>query len=373
MNNLDELLVVLSDVKDSPTGKFTLLSIDLNSKTATLDKFNISYEQQPEGVRVDLSNQSVRLYKTKLDAITDLEDSYFDKPILVFEEHLIYQESAVDIPVFFENILYWHKFKSLIIDNEISSYDDELANRLIFLSEHIGKVEVGYAREISNFFDEKNSLQSQFTEIKETLENNNEFASFFRDNFLKIAQDIDNVELRYTESLSSIKRIYESSKREFELYKNKFSFDVFKAELDKETESYLKEYQADLSSFLLNVGALPIQFGVYIYLITKFETQIIPLVAVLTLILIWSLFSLFSIKQILDNVKYIKGSVEMHFGSLIATSGLINNEIEPDKELILKRFSKTKSMLMFYMILVSIFSISILVMGFNLIMKLLCS
>ena len=148
---------------------------------------------------------------------------------------------------------------------------------------------------------------------------------------------------------------------------------MFKAELDKETESYLKEYQADLSSFLLNVGALPIQFGVYIYLITKFEGQIYPLLAVLTLILVWSLFSFFSIKQILDNVKYIKDSVEEHFDSLIATSGLDQNEIEPDRALISKRFSKTKSMLIFYMALVSIFSISILTIGFNLIMKLLCS
>ncbi|NOQ93549.1 MAG: hypothetical protein GQ547_02810 [Methylophaga sp.] len=313
------------------------------------------------------------MYKTKLDAIKDLECDYFDKPILIFEEQLIYQKNASNNPVFFENILHWHKFKSLIIDNEISSYDDELSNRLIFLSECMGKVEVGYARETSSFFDKENTLKDQFTAIKNSLENNKEFSGFFRDNFLKIAQDIDNIELRYTNSLSSISRIYESSKREFELYKNKFSFDIFKAELDKETESYLKEYQADLSSFLLNVGALPIQFGVYIYLITKFETQVFPLVAVLTLILIWSLFSLFSIKQILDNVKYIKGSVEIHFDSLIANSGLINDEIEPDKKLILKRFSKTKSMLMFYMVLVSIFSISILVMGFNLIMKLLCN
>jgi len=163
--------------------------------------------------------------------------------------------------------------------------------------------------------------------------------------------------------LGSLRRIYENAEREFNLYKNKFSFDDFKSELDKETETYLKEYQSDLSSFLLNVGSLPLQFGVYIYLMMKFSDKFVPLVAVLILILVWSLFSMFSIKQIIDNVLHIKESIKFNFSNLSTASGLPNEQLEPDKSLILNRIDKTLNMLGFYRYLVFLFFLVIWITG----------
>ncbi|MFK5948205.1 MAG: hypothetical protein QM500_05505 [Methylococcales bacterium] len=372
MTDLNILLNILSSADDLSDDALVFLSADLNQQTSVLDDFKIEYDVQTEGVRIDLGTQCVSLYKTKEDAIKYLGEDSFNQTILILEDQIIYQTDAPDISTFFENIIYWHYFKSLIINNEISAHNDELSSRLIFLSESMGKVEVGYAREMSSFFNEEHSLKKFFVKIKEKLESNSEFSSFFRDNFLKVACNIDDVEHRYTEVLKSINLIYDNSKREFNLYKNKFSFESFRSELEKEKDAYLEEYQSNLSSFLLTVGSLPIQFGVYIYLITKFSTELFPLIAILILILVWSIFSFFSTKQIADNINYIKKSVASNFKRLPNASGLSENDFESEKELILGRFDKTKSMLSFYQVLVVIFSLVILVIGGSLVSQLLC-
>lgn len=363
MNDLSVLSDLLRVAIDLSDDELILTSDDLTTKTSVLNDFGIIYVAQAEGIQIDLSNQNILIYKTKNDAIKYLSDDSFNAPILILEDNLIYQVEMDSPPTFFENILYWHTLKSLLIKHKVSSHNDELLEQLIFLSEKYGKLEVGYKCETSDFFDKDHALAENYFNIKEKIESDSEFISIFRDNFIKVACETDDIDQRYTASLNLIRRIYDNAEREFSLYKNKFSFEDFKSDLDKETESYLKEYQSDLTSFLLNVGSLPLQFGVYIYLMMKFSEQLIPLVAVLILILVWSLFSLYSIKQIIDNVLYIKESVEFNFNNLSDSSGLPSEQLEPDRSLILSRIEKTLNMLGFYRRLVFLFSLVVCITG----------
>ena len=64
MNNLETLtflLQTLSDCNDTSQDALKILSVDLN--TSVLDDLNMVYEQQAEGISLDLSEQDIKIFK----------------------------------------------------------------------------------------------------------------------------------------------------------------------------------------------------------------------------------------------------------------------------------------------------------------------
>lgn len=101
---------------------------------------------------------------------------------------------------------------------------------MIFLSEKFGKVYIGYKNRWANdFYDNDYKLKNIYQSLKDKIANNSEFKSFFRDNFLSTAQKISEPNCRYTETLKSCVHIMELSEIDFELFKNKFSFEEFRS------------------------------------------------------------------------------------------------------------------------------------------------
>ncbi len=354
MNNLETLtllLQTLSGCNDISQDVLKILSVDLN--TSILDDSNITYEQQAEGIFVDLSEQDIEIFKTKQDAI-----KYFtlreEKTVLILEDHLIYVPNSSDtIPIFFEKLVYAEKIKDLLISHEIISYHDDVNKKFIFLSEHIGKEEVGYKNRLVEFFDGNYFLEDLYMQLEVKL-NEHEYASFFRDNFIKVSSEIENIDNRYYLSLKKIQNIYKNANREFELYKNKFSFDKFQNDLKKEKEKYIKNIQDNLSEFLSKVNALPVQFGVYILLIFRFQNEVVPLSGTIILIITWSIFSILSLNTMNKSIKYLNRKFNEVFLEISEKSGI---DVGKDKVEVQEKMDNIKTMINWYKVVVIIFTL----------------
>lgn len=369
-----ELLSLLNSSVDDATDELTLLSKSLEGNTSTLDDLKLEYEIQAEGISLNLVSESILIFKKKAHAVQRLGLSDIDKVILVIEESLIYLPSEPDNTLFFINVFYWHKLFELFEVNSISAFNDGFKKHLIFLSDKLGKIEVGYkARWIDSFYDADNKLKKTYDALDLLITRNTEFSSFYRDNFIKVAQAIADVDARFTETLKSISHIFELANKDFDLFKSKFSFEDFRSDLDKEKEKYLKDYQSTITDFLSKVSTVPIQFGAYIVLLMKFIDEPLPLVATLVLILFWSAYNWLAVKQLLSNLEYTKNQFNATFDALIKKAKIDESDISKDRDTILEKLKSTKRMLESFNWLVFVFTSICFVYGAFFLSKLLCS
>jgi len=354
-NRLKRLAQVLKACNDSSTDPLKIVSDNLD--TNTLDELNVIYERQAEGIFIDFYKQGYKIYKNKQDAITYFDD--LNSRVLIIEDELIYIEN-VSLPTFFENLIFSKKIQNLMIEKEVISYHDGANKKFIFLSEHIGKVEVGYKNRLIEFFNSEYSLLHVYETLTNKF-NESEYLSFFRDNFINIAKDIEHIDDRFYKTLIKIQNIVDNSNREFELYKNKFSFEQFNSDLKKEKEKYIKNIQENLSEFLSKVNALPVQFGVYILLVFRFEDEIIPLIATVILIISWSAFSFFSLNIMKKTIDFLEKKFNAVFEKISNESGINKEILADDKNEILDKISNIKSMIHWYKCVVVIFSLIFIV------------
>lgn len=372
-NEYQKLLQLLSSSGDSSADDLVILSSNLSSECAFFDALGLSYEIQAEGVRIDLSSQNFKLFKTKESAVNRISIEDFDSDILIIEEQLIFIRDAQNISIFFENVYYWHKFKSFLLSTDICSHDDIVFKAMIFLSEKLGKLQVGYqVRWLDNFYSEDLGLKSNYELLENKITNDSDFKSFFRDNFLRSAQEVNESNLRYTKTLKSIAHVIELSVKDFDLFKSKFSFEDFRNDLEKEKEKYFKDYQASLTDFLSKVASMPVQFGAYVVLILRFEENLYPLLATLVLIVAWSVFKIISVNQIIDNVVYLKAKFNSSFDDLLVKSNMAEEDIKQPRTEINQKFDKTKYLLQSYNFVVIVFTLFALVVNIYFVSKFGC-
>ncbi|GBL44695.1 hypothetical protein SFMTTN_0496 [Sulfuriferula multivorans] len=368
MSKYSELIRVLRDCSDHSKSDLKILSKDIQEHIAILDKFNIKYEIQAEGVSIDLSDQPVKIYKSKESAVKYLRESDFSSDILVVEADASNPECqdiefvAMDDPQscsrLFDNLEYYFKFKKLFLDKDIASYNDEALNRLIFLSNKHGRLHITSNNEwVEEFYDSDNDLKKQYQEIKRKIDANKDYEDFFKESLIEYAKAIPEENLRFVKVLKNIKHIIESSNRNFELYKHNFSFAEFKKELDEDKDKYLKDYQSSLSDFLSKIASMPIQFGAYIFLMVRFGDELLPISATVILIFVWSYFNVMTVNRILENVEYLKLKFKNDLDALIKKSGIDKAEVESDENEVVERFCKTIYLIKGYRLFVIIFTI----------------
>jgi len=368
MPKYSDLIHALRDCSDQSTHELKILSSLLRESADILDRFNIRYEDEAEGISIDLTAQPMKIFKSKASAVAHLSESDFSSDIIVTEadgnnsecndiEYLADTEPHSGSYVF-DNIQYSHKFKSLFLDKEIASYNDETRNRLIFLSNKHGRLHISFGGGWSpEFHDHNHELKSHYQRLEERISTNKDFEDFFKESLLEFAKGVSEEGKRFLEILKSMKYIIESSERNFELYKHNFSFAEFKKELDEDKEKYLKDYQSNLSDFLSKIASMPIQFGVYIYLMVRFSEELLPIVATMILITVWSVFKVLTVNRILENVDYLKSKFESDLDSLVIRSGIDTTEVEATRTLVDKRFDKSLFLIKAYRLFVVIFSI----------------
>ncbi len=364
MSKYSELLTLLRDCADQSDDELRILSNSLSGTETALEECGVNFEEQAEGILIDLSDQPFKIFKNRAAAVRYLSPDDFSSDILVIEkevggEDVVYENGESESKLF-ENILYFHEFKRLFIDDEIASYHDEVARKIIFLSPKHGRLDVGYKEDsVEEFYEADNDLENQFKAIELKITQNDEYKNFFRESFIEVSKNLSPEDTRFIKSLMRIKHIVESATRNYELYQHNFSFAEFKQQLDEDKEKYLKEYQSNLSDFLFKIASMPIQFGVYIYLTIRFSEELVPILATIVLIISWSCFTVFSVNRIVENVKYLKDKFEADFSMMLEQSGIEKAEVEMDRKQIVSRLNKAIYLIKSYMGIVVIFSICI--------------
>ena len=369
-----ELLGLLNSSVDIATDELIFVSKSLQGNTKVLDELQLEYEKQAEGISLNLVCENTLIFKKKINAVERLALGDANKTILVVEDSIVFLPTNPDETLFFQNIFYWHKLLALFTEKSIAAFNDNLKKHLLFLSDKLGKVDIGYkVRWIDSFYDNDNKLKENYYKLDSLITRNTEFSSFYRDNFIKTAQGISDVEARFTEALKSISHIFELANKDFDLFKSKFSFEDFRSDLDKEKEKYLKDYQSTITDFLSKVSTVPIQFGAYIVLLMRFVDEPIPLIATLVLIVFWSTYNWLAVKQLLNNLEYTKAQFNANFDALIKKAQINETEIANDRKSVLDKIGNTSLMLKSFNWLVLVFSLVCFVYGMFFLTKFFCS
>lgn len=362
MSKYSKLLTLLRDRLDQSQDKLKFLFAPQKGDQVTLEECGIKYEEQAEGILIDLAVQAFKTFKNKASAVKYLGSNDFSIDIVVIEKatdgkNIVYQNNSSESK-FFENILYVHKFKELFIDDNIASYHDELSNKIIFLSAKLGRLDVGYKQDaVEEFYDQDHDLESQFNEIKSKITKDSQYKDFFRESFIEFSRNLPDESARFIQSLAKIRHITEYASRNYELYKHNFSFAEFKRQLDADKKEYLKEYQSNLSDFLLKIASMPIQFGVYIFLVSRFSKEFSQALTITVLIITWSWFTVYLANLISENIKYLKEKFMAEFARMLQQSGIDKAEVDKDRKQIVSRFDKIISLINCYRMIVIIFSL----------------
>lgn len=355
--DIEKIVNLLANCTDKATDALTFLSKDLNNQKTLLTELNIYYDELAEGISINLANQDITIYKTKEDCIKYFQGN-IEKSIVILVDKIIYEKDTFDI--FFENLIYSLKIRTLIEEKEIVSFHEKINKNFILLSESNGKLKMGYESKPLKFYDEEHNLKKLFELLLKKLDKD-EFASFFRDNIIKSVENEENIKRRYITFLTHLNNTIEKTEREYSLFINKFSFEKFNSELKKEKEKYIKNIQENLSEFLSKVNALPVQFGVYILLIFRFEHEMIPLTGTVVLIIAWSAFSFFSLQTMKKTINFIERKFKNVFEQIAKESGIEEEVLEQDKKEVDNKINDIRKMIVWYQSIMIIFSLIFIV------------
>jgi len=363
--NINTLLNLLSNCIDQSDDSLTFISADLRSDLDLLNKLLIKFDTLSEGISINLASQPISIYKTKEDCI-----KYFDgkdeKDVIILEDKIIY--NSENYPLFFQNLIYSFKIKNLIEEKEVVSFHDKIKKKYILLSETNGKIEVGYKNKIQSFYDEEHNLEYLYNQLVDDLRKK-EYVELFRNNFIKSVEDEKEILVRFIYFLDKLGNIIEKTNREYNLYVHNFSFDEFTSKFQEEKDKYFKNFQDSLSDFLSKVNSLPIQFGVYIYLLFRFEKDIYPLYIASILIIVWSIFSFFSISIMKKNIKNLYERFEIVFNKVLEKSILEKTELDKEKISVNNRLKNFKLLTTLYQFVVVIFTLGFLALAFYFIIQ----
>lgn len=356
--NINNLLTLLSKSQDASHDELTFLSNDLVNDKELLTKLSIQFDEHSEGIVINLAQKPILIYKTKADCIKHFQGN-IENDIIVIEDKIIYNKTSVSI--FFENLIYSQKIKKLIEEKEVISFHDKLTKKYILLSEKNGKIEVGYKNKPLDFYEKNHNLKKLYDSMENNL--SKEYIALFRDNIIKSVEEEKEIEDRFINLLRKLELTIEKTDREYKLFLHKFSFDEFNSKLEEERDKYFKSLQDSLSDFLSKVNSLPIQFGVYIYLLFRFEKEVYPLLIASVIIIMWSLFSFFSISTMKKSIKNLSQRFDNTFKKIAEKSGIDLESLEKEKNGVNDRLSNIKILTTLYQIVVVVFTLGFLILA----------
>lgn len=357
---INKIVNLLASCTDLATDELTFLSNDLNSQTALLTELGIQYDELAEGISINLANQAISIYKTKEDCIKHFQGN-IEKPIVILADKIIYENETINF--FFENLIYSQKIQKLLEakDKEVITFNDKVNKKYFLLSEKNGKIEIGYKNKPSEFYENNHNLKKLYNSMEGNL--SKEYVAFFRDNIINSVEEKKELDDRFFYLLSKLELIIEKTDREYKLFLHKFSFEEFHSKLEEEKDKYFKSLQDSLSDFLSKINSLPIQFGVYIYLLFRFEKEIYPLLIVSTIIIIWSLFSYFSISTMKKSIKNLSQRFDNVFKKISEKSGIDLESLEKEKKGVNDRLSNIKILTTLYQAVTIVFTIGFLILA----------
>lgn len=346
MDNYDTILDILKVSDDISQNRLEIISSSLKNKKSKLNGAGLKFEETREGINIKLSEQdNCKIYKTKEDILIYHKLS-FSKDILIIEDGIVWafnDDNKKDS--FIENIKLWFSYKEILID-KVADCVNTADNEFILLSTDKGKIDIGFHQKPIEYFLNE-FKQETFESITKLIDENNDFISFFKDAFIEVACQ-ENKDRRFSYAIKKIDIINENANRNYSLYKNKFSFEEFEKGLEQSKNKYFREYQSFLSDFLGKITNLPIQIGVYLFLIHRFSESIAALIATLVLIIISVFYNVKVITIMEDNIKEIKANFDDNIASIKEKSGIGESEFIDIKKKITGKFNKFISLLEYY-------------------------
>ncbi|CAC9955997.1 hypothetical protein [uncultured Gammaproteobacteria bacterium] len=340
------LLETLNVSDDISPNKLEIISASLINKKDYLESFKLTINHEMEGLRIDLTNQPFRIYKTKKDALMYCDEQSFDRDILIIEDSKIWKfDNSNQTDVFIENIKLWFSYKEILID-KIADYVNQIDNEFILLSTDKGKIDIGFSEKPIEYFD-NNFKQKTFKSISKLIDKDNDFISFLKDSFISMCSK-ELKENRFSYAINNIESLYEEALRDYNLYKNKFSFEKFNKGLEQEERKYLENYQLFLSDFLGKVTNFPIQIGIYLFLIYRFSELTLALLAIVVLIFVWGCYTFQIISIMNSNIREIKENFNASISLIQKKSGLSKPEFNKTKEQITDKSDKLSRLLNSY-------------------------
>lgn len=341
-----QLLDILNISDDTSGNKLQIISASLVGKKIELELLGLIVNNESEGLRIDLSEQHFCIYKTKEDAITYCIEQSFDKDILIVEDSKIWTvNSSNQTDVFIENIRLWFEYKNILLD-KIADYVNKIDYEFILLSADKGKIDIGFSRKPIKYFDNK-FKQKTFQSIEKSINENNDFIGFFKDSFIGICSK-KSKKNRFSYAIANIELLYEEALRNYNLYKNKFSFEEFNKGFEQAEREYLKNYQLFLTDFLGKITNFPIQIGVYLVLIYRFSEIILALLVIVALVLVWGFYTIQVVSMMSDNLKEIKENFNESIKLMQEKSGVDESKFSQTKEQITDKFDKLLNLLNLY-------------------------
>ncbi len=363
MNDYAKFIACLRCDDDASENPLVIQSSALMGSKDELTESGVIFESTAEGVIVDLSEQPVKVFKSKKDAFNYLGPGDFTNDIVILDMQnghgtaFLADEGFESADCFFENTAFFHKLKSSFVNWGVASFYDELNKKLIFLSSKNGRLDILCENIwVDDFFDKNWGLSAISNQLDRCGEEGHGFFDFFRENCMEVAKISPSSERVFFDILMHLERVLELTIRDHALYKNSFSFADFKEQLDEQKRKYLSDYQASLSGMLSKIASMPVQFGVYLYLIVRFESERFPLFAITLLIFAWSFFTVVTVNRLLENLSYLKKKFVEDHDRLLFESGLPRSDLAFYEDEIEEGFKKSTNLARKYRVFVVMFS-----------------
>lgn len=373
--NLQKVLDCLREFRNNdllPSCKYKLRVKNSKKNSTNLDNLGISYEETNSQtvLQIDLDQDNFYIRKsaehflqTCRNQIDDLA-SYFRKDVMILDKNIIYikGEPIENNPLFFRNTLCSFSLLELLRSNVVD-FDDVVNQKLILLSQKTGKIELSYKDQFIVraliLLEGDNDFIEVTKKLKNKIEADAAFIGFFKDAF------IENATVSFFESLEKIDRVHAIAERNFQLYKNKFDFKKFEKGLHEAKESYFNTYFNFQSEMLSKINALPIQFGIYIFLLYRFSENILGVATIIILMLGWSFFSVATIVNLEKDLESLKEDFLNSLKRIKARSGFNDADLKEYKCLVLDKSKNSIKRVKQFKYIVILFTCSFLIFAFR--------
>lgn len=354
MNNVQELVNALEKYLDSDTSNNARELVVTNQKIidkALLNQYNINFSSEGSSIKIKLDNKDIKIFKNYEDAIkhSNLKD---------FPEINIVLENDIPQQTFFANIYYFEKIKAILYDENIIDFKEKIKKEYFILSSSYGKIVLSYSANSEKIDFYKTTHSIDLTKLEGLLKTES-FPEFYKDSIAKFLSTNPNKDL-YT-ILSNFDFLLTNALNALSLYKQNFSFEKFEKEFDDNLSSNIKKLQELTSSFQSKIMAIPIQFGVYIYLLSKFNDSFITMLLVVTTIIAWCIFNYLITSKTYRNVNHLEGKIESEIALIRQKSGIEEDKISKPRKILAKDIYAMKHIVYVYQFFSVVFTLLILI------------
>ena len=354
MDDVQELVNVLERCLESDTSTNSRELVVTNEKEideSLLKRYNISYSFEGSSVKINLYNKDIKIFKNYEDAIKHSSLNNFAK-INVALNIKIQQQTL------FTNIYYFEKLKYILYDENIIDFRNKITKDYFILSSDYGKIVLNYYPNPKKIDFYKKEHFIDLIRLEELLKTES-FPEFYKNSIAKFLSDNPNKDL-YT-ILSNFDFLLTNATNALSLYKQNFSFEKFEKEFDDNLSNNIKKLQELTSSFQSKIMAIPIQFGVYIYLLSKFNDSFITILLIVTTIIAWSIFNYLITSKTYRNVHYLETKINGEIVLIRQKSGIEEDRTSKPQKILAKDIYAMKYIVYAYQFFNLAFTLLILI------------